>query len=154
MEPSILQGTLNGSAAIGDKRPNMDSAGSFMSRRRTSTCVTCDRSIVYQVKRKKCIKDHVNQNEIVHSTCELDSHADTCIAGPNCLVLEFTDQVINVSAYSEQLDTMENIHIVTAATAWDDLATGTTTILILGQALYTGDKVKTTLLCPNQMRAC
>jgi hypothetical protein len=58
-----------------------------------------------------------------------------------------------VSAYSEQLDTMENIHIVTAATAWDDLATGTTTILILGQALYMGDKVKTTLLCSNQMRA-
>ncbi len=153
MEPSILQGTLNGSAAIGDKRPNTDSAGSFMSRRRTNTCVTSDRRVVYQVKRKKCIKDYVNPYEIVHNTCEIDSHADTCIAGPDCLVLEFTDQVVNVSTYLEQLDTMENIHIVTAATAWDDLATGTTTILILGQALYMGDKVKTTLLCSNQMRA-
>jgi hypothetical protein len=48
---------------------------------------------------------------------------------------------------------MENIPIVSAATALDDLSTGTTTILILGQSLYIGDKVKTTLLCPNQMRA-
>jgi hypothetical protein len=68
-------------------------------------------------------------------------------------VLEHTDQVVNVSAYSEELDTMESIPIVTAATAIDDPRTGTTTILILGQALYMGDKVKNTLLCPNQMRA-
>jgi len=32
MEPSILQGALNGSAAVGNKRANTDSAGSFMSR--------------------------------------------------------------------------------------------------------------------------
>jgi hypothetical protein len=30
MESSILQGALNGSAAIGEKRPNTNSAGSFM----------------------------------------------------------------------------------------------------------------------------
>ncbi len=57
-------------------------------------------------------------------------HADTCIAGPNCIVLEYTDQGVNVSAYSEPLDTMENIPIVTATTALDDVMTGTTTILI------------------------
>ncbi len=152
MEPSVLQGTLNGSAAVGDKRPNTDAAGSFMSRRRTSVCTTSERRIISQVKRRKQVREHVPL-AIVHGTCELDSHADTCVAGPNCIVLEYTDQVVNVSAYSDQLDTMENIPIVTAATALDDLTTGTTTILILGQALYMGDRVKTTLLCPNQMRA-
>jgi len=152
MEPSILQGTLNGSAAVGDKRPNTDSAGSFMSRRRTSICVTSDRRSISHMKRKSN-KELKELPDIVHSTCELDSHADTCVAGPNCLVLEYTDQVVNVSAYSDQLDTMQNIPIVTAATALDDLLNGTTIILILGQALYMGDKVKTTLLCPNQMRA-
>ena len=153
LEPSILQGTLNGSAAIGDKRPNTDSAGSFMSRRRTSTCVTSDRRIVAHVRHKKSLKVENQPMEFIHSTCELDSHADTCVAGPNCIVLEYTDQVVNVSAYSEQLDTMENIPIVTAVTAWDDTLTGTTTILVIGQALFMGDKVKTTLLCPNQLRA-
>ncbi len=91
--------------------------------------------------------------EIVHSISELDSHADTCIAGPSCIVLEYTDQVVNISAYSEQLDTMENIPIVTAAATLDDPKTGITTILVIGQALYMGDKVKSMLLCPNQLRA-
>ena len=72
---------------------------------------------------------------IVHANCELDSHADTSVAGPNCIVLEYTEQVVNVSAFSEQLDTMEGIPIVTAATAIDNPATGETTILVLGKAL-------------------
>ncbi len=124
-----------------------------MSRRRTSVCVTLERRIISQVKRKKQEKKKCSPPAIVHSTCELDSHADTCVAGPNCIILEYTDQVVNVSAYSDHLDTMENIPVVTAATALDDLSTGTTTILILRKSLYMGDKVKTTLLCPNQMRA-
>jgi hypothetical protein len=136
MEPSTLQGTLNGSAAVGDKRPNTDSAGSFMSRRRTSTCVTSQRRVISQVKGKR----RSNKQEPFEMV-------------PNCIVLEHTDQVVNVSTYSEELDTMETIPIVIAATVIDDPRTGTTTILILGQALYMGDKVKNTLLCPNQMRA-
>jgi len=48
---------------------------------------------------------------------------------------------------------MNNIPIVTAATAFDDPSTGQTKILIIGQAIYMGDKVQHTLLCPNQMRA-
>ncbi|MFN9980072.1 MAG: hypothetical protein ACK53Y_09175, partial [bacterium] len=67
--------------------------------------------------------------------------------------MEYTEQVVNVSAFSEHLDTMENIPIVTAATAYDDPQTGDTTILVIGQAIFMGDKVKNTLLCPNQMRA-
>jgi hypothetical protein len=48
---------------------------------------------------------------------------------------------------------MENIPIVTAAATLDDPKTGITTILVIGQALYMGDKVKSMLLCPNQLRA-
>ncbi len=94
-------------------------------------------------------KSPYNNKKIVHGTCELDSHADTSVAGPNCVVLEFTEQVVNVSAFSEQLETMENIPIVTAATAIDDPATGETTVLVIGQAIYIGDKVQNTLLCPQ-----
>jgi len=32
MDQAIFQGTLQGSAAVGEKRPNTDSAGSYMSR--------------------------------------------------------------------------------------------------------------------------
>lgn len=48
---------------------------------------------------------------------------------------------------------MQGIPIVTAATAIDDPDTGITTTLIIGQALYLGDKINNTLLCPNQLRA-
>jgi hypothetical protein len=149
MGPSILQGTLNGSAAVGDKRTNADSAGSFMSRRRINTCVTSQRkSTIALVNRSRPEYEW----KVIHGTCELDSHADTSVAGPNCVILEYTDQVVNVSAFSEHLDTMDDIAIVTAATAVDDPKTGITTILVLGQALYMGEKVRSTLLCPNQMR--
>jgi hypothetical protein len=150
MDTSTLQGTLSGSAAIGDKRPNTDLVGSFMSRRRINTCITSPRSrVVSQLNQKKSKRDV----RIVHANCESDLHADTSVAGPNCIVLEYIEQVVNVSAFSEQLDTMEGIPIVTAATAIDNPATGETTILVLGQALYMGNKVKNTLICPNQLRS-
>jgi hypothetical protein len=96
MEPSILQGALNGSAAVGNKRANTDSAGSFMSRRRINTCVTSNRSrTVVHINRTR-----QQLQEVTHGACELDSHADTSVAGPNCVILEYTDQVVNVSAFS------------------------------------------------------
>jgi len=150
VDNSILQGALSGLAAIGDKRPNTDSTGSFMSRRRINTCVTTKRTRVISHVRKKASS---LRHEIIHGNCELDSHADTSVAGPNCIVLEYTEQVVNVSAFSERLETVENIPIVTAATAIDNPKTGETTILVIGQAIYMGEKVQNTLLCPNQMRA-
>jgi hypothetical protein len=149
VDNSILQGTLSGSAAVGDKRPNTDSAGSFMLQRRINTCVTTSRTrIISHVKKSFNFK-----SKVVHGNCKLDPHADTSIAGPNCVMLEFTEQVVNISAFSEKLEMMENIPIVTAATAIDNpKKTGETTILVIGQAIYMGDKVQNTLLCPNQMR--
>jgi len=75
------------------------------------------------------------------------------VAGPNFAVIEYTDQVCNVSPFSKYYANRENIPIVKAATAYDDKRTGTTYILILGQALYFEDEVETSLLCPNQMRS-
>jgi hypothetical protein len=85
--------------------------------------------------------------------CELDSHADTCMAGANCVVLETTDQRVSVSAFMDQHKTFQDIPIVAAATAYDYADTGVTYILILGQAIYMGDTMPNTLLCPNQLRA-
>jgi len=87
------------------------------------------------------------------ANCELDSHADTSVAGPNFAVIEYTNQVCNVLPFSKHYANWENVPIVKTATAYDDENTGTTYILILGQALYFGDEVKTSLLCPNKMRS-
>jgi len=58
----------------------------------------------------------------------------------------------NVS-FAKSYEHKENVPIVKAGTAYDDEKTGITYILILGQALYLGDDVETSLLCPNQMRS-
>jgi hypothetical protein len=89
---------------------------------------------------------------VSHATCELDSHADTCVAGPNCRVLEYTNDTVNVNGFSRAQGTLTDIPIVKAATAYDDPTDGTTYILILNQAVFLGDLTDVTLLCPNQLR--
>jgi hypothetical protein len=136
----------------GDKRSNPDAAGSHMTRRsrinrvKTSMRNTSTCSFSRQVNR-------MVTNTIHHSTCELDSHADTCVAGPNTAVLEYTDQLVNVSAFTNHMDTMKDIPIGTVATAYDNPHDGSTIILIIHQALLMQDIVDTTLLCPNQLRS-
>jgi hypothetical protein len=57
-----------------------------------------------------------------------------------------------VSAFTDTHEVIHDVPIVTAATAYDDPKTGITYILILGQSIYMGDRMNTSLLCPNQLR--
>ncbi|KAI2499408.1 hypothetical protein MHU86_15120 [Fragilaria crotonensis] len=50
--------------------------------------------------------------------CEMDSHADTCVAGSNCVVLEYTGRSAEVEAYSPDYPSKQ-IPIATVATAYD-----------------------------------
>ncbi len=146
MEPAILQGVTQASVATGDKQSNPESAGSAMSRQRINKFVTSNRRSLHR---------HISSTTwsqpeaVIHATCELDSHADTCVAGPNCQIVEFTNQVIELSAFSKEHTILQDVPVVTAATAYDDPSNGITYILILGQAIWMGDKVECTLLCPN-----
>jgi hypothetical protein len=74
------------------------------------------------------------------------------VAGVNFVILEYTDQICNVSPFAKSFNQKENVPIVKAATAYDDERTGTTYILVLGQALYFGNEEEASLLCPNQLR--
>jgi len=99
----------------------------------------------------------MNVHQTGHSsrteTCELDSHADTLVAGANFVILEYTDTSCSVTPFCKSYESKQGIPIVKAATTYDDEATGVTYILILGQALYFGEEVESRLLCPNQLRA-
>jgi len=151
-EKAILQGALQGSAAAGDKRSSASEAGSQMSRRRLAALTSSRRGSNRNIS-QTIYRQFNDIADTVAGACELDSHADTCVAGANSVVLEATHQTVNVSAFSDVHQTMDNIPIVTAAMAYDDPTTGITYILIMGQALYMGDKMKNTLLCPNQLRS-
>lgn len=148
IDSSILNGVLNGSATVGDKIPLANTAGSQMPRCRLSSFITSH-------KRRTISQIGVtpSDNNVIHATCKLDTHADACVAGPNFVVLEYTDQVISVTSYINQLDTIKNVPVVTAETAIDNEDTGITTILIFGQAIYMGNKIKNTPICPNQLRS-
>jgi hypothetical protein len=83
----------------------------------------------------------------------LDSHADTCCAGPNFTVLELTGEKVNVFPFSNKLSAVKDVPIATVATIWEDPRTGEMWLLILHEALYFGSSLQESLLCPNQLRA-
>jgi hypothetical protein len=76
---------------------------------------------------------------------ELDSHADTCVAGGNTKVINFTDTKVNVSPFSDSYKAIKDVPIATVATAWDDQGTGEVIILYIHEALYLG--------CPTRCSA-
>ncbi len=86
------------------------------------------------------------------SFLELDSHADTSCAGSNCRVLEYTNKTSTVSSFSSKQSKVNDVPIVTAATAYD-APNGEIYILILHQSLYLGEHMQHSLLCPNQARS-
>ena len=83
--------------------------------------------------------------------CELDSHSDTTCAGDNCLVIEYTGDQVNVMPFSDTYKPMKNVPVGTVATAYDR-SDGTVIVLVFHQALCFGEKLKGTLICPNQLR--
>lgn len=86
-----------------------------------------------------------------HDTTELDSHADTSVAGANFRILYDTGEYATVHSFSSENKPFDKIPIGTAATAWTDRR-GQTYILRLNQALLFGDRLDHSLLCPNQLR--
>jgi hypothetical protein len=87
------------------------------------------------------------------SRCELDSHADTTCFGSNFVPLGWTDITCTVSPYSDDYEAKTDIPIAHAATAYDDPVTGRVTILIFYNGLWFGNKLKDSLVNPNQCRS-
>ena len=84
---------------------------------------------------------------------ELDSHADTCVAGPNFRFLSGTGETVSVSPFSTELTSLSDVPIGTCATVFDDPNTGQSFLLIVNEAIYLGDRMSHSLLCPNQLRS-
>jgi hypothetical protein len=81
--------------------------------------------------------------------CELDSHADTCVAGPNFQVDENTGEHCDVSPYSNDYKPIKDIPIVNASTTFTDPNTGETIILRFNQVLWYGHRLAMSLINPN-----
>ena len=88
----------------------------------------------------------------VYGNCELDSHADSIVAGKNCVILTYSGKECDVSPYREDYESIKNVPIVTAATAWQSPTSGQIYILVFNEAIWMGDHMDHTLLNPNQLR--
>ena len=84
---------------------------------------------------------------------ECDTNADTCCLGRNFVVLNPTFRTADVYAYDTSIKPIENVPIVSGATAYDDPTSGTTYILVFHESLYYGERLDHTLVNPNQLRA-
>ena len=89
---------------------------------------------------------------LISGKCELDSHADTTVAGSNCVILQYTGKECDVSPYRGDYESIKGVPIVHAATAWQSPHSGQTYILVFNESLWMGDKMDHTLINPNQLR--
>ena len=84
---------------------------------------------------------------------ECDTNADTCCLGTNFVVLQSTYRTADVYAYDSSIKPVENVPIVTGATAYDDPVSGDTFILVFNESLYYGTSLDHSLINPNQVRS-
>jgi hypothetical protein len=83
---------------------------------------------------------------------EADSHADTFVAGKNCVTSCFTDRTCDVQPCSNDYAPMKDVPIVTAATGCA-LSTGMNCMLVFPEALSM-PALDHSLFNPNQLRHC
>ena len=84
---------------------------------------------------------------------ELDTHADTCCAGSNWSLLEFTGQICEVAPFLDTYDPVQEIPIARCCTVWTSEDDGTEYLLVGDEMLWFGTKLKHSLINPNQIRA-
>jgi len=146
-------GVAQGANAAQSQTSDTATAGQSMSRRQRINAMTTSAHEHHNDNDRKIAQVNPNDQVTIFANCELDSHADMSVAVPKFKVLEYTNLTCSVTPFANSYKKKEDIPIVKAATAYDDEDTGTTYILVLGQALYFGADVDASLLCPNQMRA-
>ena len=81
---------------------------------------------------------------------ELDSHADMCVVGDNCLVIHNHNRPVNVYSYDPK-DGYRNAKTVDVAVGYQDPQSGQKFILIINQAIHI-DGLVNHLLCLMQCR--
>jgi hypothetical protein len=81
---------------------------------------------------------------------EADSHADTFVAGRNCVAMHFTDRTCGVQPYSDKYESIPDVPIVTAATGYTS-SNGLNYIIVVPEALYM-PLLDHSLFNPNQFR--
>lgn len=114
---------------------------------------------VTSIRRSSTISSAVvkkKSNDTIDGTMsrnEMDTHADTCVAGKNWKIMSYTDVVCEVSPFTDHYDSIKEVPIVTACTVWTDQKSGKEYLLVGEQFLWFGSSLEHSLINPNQIRA-
>jgi hypothetical protein len=84
---------------------------------------------------------------------ELNSHADTCVAGANIALYAETGETVTVSPFSSEYAALPDILVGTVMTVYDDPRDGQSYLLVIHEAFYFGDRMSHSLIYPNQLRS-
>ena len=101
----------------------------------------------------RCIRSASNVPTTSTNTSELDSHADTMCAGCNCKTESTSGHTVRVKPFSEELGAIEEVPIGSVLTAYTHPSTGECFILRFNEALIFGNRLQSSLINPNQIRA-
>ena len=82
-------------------------------KRQTSDIKTSDRRVLSTIQKIGATNAYP-----IHGRCEMDSHADTTVAGRNCAIIKFTDSSFDVSQFSDKYTPIKDVPIVLAATGY------------------------------------
>jgi hypothetical protein len=95
----------------------------------------------------------VRKDDDTKSCCDLDSHANTCVAGRNALKISHIDgRTVTVSPFTDEYKPRQGIHISTVAFFWEDPTCGKPYTLVMHKALYFGKEMEHSLINPNQLQ--
>lgn len=98
-------------------------------------------------------QDPMSQTDAgTHGRCEMDTHADTCVAGANFLLIGWDGMTADVGAFHGSYEVLRDVPIVHCCTAWTNPEDGETVILDMYQCLWFGKQMNHSLLNPNQIR--
>ena len=103
-----------------------------------------------RIKQTKREGNNNKEDTPFHGKSELDSHADTTVAGKNCVILCYTNRRCDVAPFSDKYTPMKDVPFVLEDTGYTS-ANGRNYMLVFNEALNINE-VQHTLINPNQCR--
>ena len=83
----------------------------------------------------------------------MDTHADTCCAGSNWSILDYTGQVCEVTPFLSSYEPVPKIPLAHCCTVWTDQTDSTEYLLVGDEMLWFGTLLPHSLINPNQLWA-
>jgi hypothetical protein len=82
----------------------------------------------------------------------MDTHADTCCAGANWQLLDFTNEVWEVTPFLDSYEPVKEAMVTRCGTVWTSPNTGQEYLLVSDQMLWFRSQMDHSLINPNQIR--